>query len=438
MCIYVIANSELCVITNIKIENYKSIDKLEIPLGRVNVLIGENGAGKSNILESIALAGAAVGAKLDNEFLASRGIRVTRPEYMRPAFPGFKPDDSISISIEASSGNSVAFKLTNDNEPYSKWTSLYSGKTIEPLGFEEFVSSAKAFSSENNNDGKETLEELFRNIANQISKSFEASGPIKKLKTKKGEQILPLSFKLEDDNPFAQFLVKRQTLHNEPGKDLQDFIVYSPENSSLRSFQKEGQIEPLGINGEGLLRLMSVFQSDGKYTEVFREIRRLLCVLGWFEDLEIVDDNNQLASRIEIKDRYLDESRRYFDQMSTNEGFLFLSFYFSLFSSDLTPKFFAVDNIDASLNPKLCSLLMKELIKLAIKHDKQVVLTTHNPAILDGLNLDDDEQRLFVISRNRQGFTRLKRVKKSLNDGAPIRLSEAFLRGSLGGLPKGF
>lgn len=438
MCIYVIANSELRVITNIKIENYKSIDKLEIPLGRVNVLIGENGAGKSNILESIALAGAAVGGKLDSEFLASRGIRVTRPEYMRPAFPGFKADDPISISIEASSGDSVAFKLTNDNQPYSKWKSQYSGEAVKLSDLDELFSSFKAFYSEKNNNTKETLSKLFRDITNQVSKALEANPPIKKSKTKKDKITIPISVELDDGDAFTQYLVKRHTLHNEPGKDLQDFIVYSPENSSLRSFQKEGQIEPLGINGEGLLRLMSVFQSDGKYTEVFHEIRRLLCVLGWFEDLEVVDDKNQLASRIEIKDRYLDESRRHFDQMSTNEGFLFLSFYFSLFSCDLTPKFFAVDNIDASLNPKLCSLLMKELIKLAIKHDKQVVLTTHNPAILDGLNLDDDEQRLFVISRNRQGFTRLKRVKKSLNDGAPIRLSEAFLRGSLGGLPKGF
>ena len=75
-------------ITEIQIENYKSIDKLTLELGRINVFIGENGAGKSNILEVITLAGAAAAGKLDNEFLASRGIRVTKPEHMRAAFPG--------------------------------------------------------------------------------------------------------------------------------------------------------------------------------------------------------------------------------------------------------------------------------------------------------------------------------------------------------------
>ncbi len=43
-------------ITTVKIENYKSIKKLKLELGRVNVLIGENLSGKTNILEAIAFA----------------------------------------------------------------------------------------------------------------------------------------------------------------------------------------------------------------------------------------------------------------------------------------------------------------------------------------------------------------------------------------------
>jgi recombinational DNA repair ATPase RecF len=50
---------------------------LKLKLGRVTVLIGENGSGKSNLLEVIAFAGCAAVDKLDNEYLAPRGIRVT-------------------------------------------------------------------------------------------------------------------------------------------------------------------------------------------------------------------------------------------------------------------------------------------------------------------------------------------------------------------------
>ena len=41
--------------TEVQIENYKSIQSLKINLGRVNVFIGENGCGKSNILEELEL-----------------------------------------------------------------------------------------------------------------------------------------------------------------------------------------------------------------------------------------------------------------------------------------------------------------------------------------------------------------------------------------------
>jgi hypothetical protein len=56
--------------------------------------------------------------------------------------------------------------------------------------------------------------------------------------------------------------------------------------------------------------------------------------------------------------------------------------------------------------------------------------------------LGDDEQRLLVFSRNKQGHTRYKRIKledkpRSSSD-EELKLSEAFLRGYLGGLPKGF
>lgn len=73
-------------IKEVTIENYKSIQSLTLPLGRVTVLIGENGCGKSNILEAIALASAAAADKLSNEFLAPRGIRVTDPKLMRSGF----------------------------------------------------------------------------------------------------------------------------------------------------------------------------------------------------------------------------------------------------------------------------------------------------------------------------------------------------------------
>ena len=84
--------------------------------------------------------------------------------------------------------------------------------------------------------------------------------------------------------------------------------------------------------------------------------------------------------------------------------------------------------------------MITELAELAEKHDKQAIFTTHNPAVLDGLDLHDPEQRLFVIHRTSRGPTKARRVAppQPIEGQLPMKLSEAFLRGHLGGLPKNF
>ena len=164
-----------------------------------------------------------------------------------------------------------------------------------------------------------------------------------------------------------------------------------------------------------------------------------LALLDWFERLEIPKDLAPGERSLLIRDHYLAEGAL-FDQRSANEGFLFLLFYLTLFLGDATPSFFAIDNVDASLNPKLVTTLVEQLVELATEHDKQVIFTTHNPAVLDGLDLSDDEQRLFVAERGKDGATRVRRVPapQPLDGEPPVALSEAFVRGYLGGLPKNF
>ncbi|NER00948.1 MAG: ATP-binding protein [Cyanothece sp. SIO2G6] len=221
---------------------------------------------------------------------------------------------------------------------------------------------------------------------------------------------------------------------------IENIVIYSPEETALRNLYREGQIEPLGIHGEGLLKLIKVLANDESGIPM-ETIKESLTALGWFEDIEVSNSKVGFAEeeRISIFDRF---TRSWFDQRSANEGFLFVLFYTALMVSKDTPSIFAIDNMDASLNPKLCTKIITDMVKLAQQFDKQCFLTAHNPAVLDGIDLGDDEQRLFVVSRNRKGHTRVKRIgiedKPFSATGEDLKLSEAFLRGYLGGLPKNF
>ncbi|MGK5063886.1 AAA family ATPase [Janthinobacterium sp. LB3P112] len=432
-------------INEINIENYKSIDKIRIELGRFNVFIGENGAGKSNILEAIALTGAAAADKLDNEFLVSRGIRVTKAEHMRSAFLDASLSENIQTSVKSRSNEIISYKLSNDNAPYSKWNVERTYNSEIKLDFSDFIETIKHFTNEaekSDAKSKAKTENILKNLASALSTALIKDEKKKEVisvppnKKRKIELDIKLNNENEDDGDLIKYLQSSTIKKSILLKKLSSFVIYSPENSALRIFQREGQIEPLGINGEGILKLMSIYAKE-ENSEILEEIKKSLNVLGWFEDLKFVEIPG--SGQLEIKDRYIENVNRYFDHTSANEGFFFLLFYFLLFHSKLTPDFFAIDNIDASLNPKLCEKLIIQLVKISQKNQKQIILTTHNPSILDGMNLDDDEQRLFVISRSRSGATKIKRVFKPENsENNIVRLSELFSRGILGGLPKGF
>ncbi len=374
-------------ITSVDIQNFKSVESLHLDLGRFNVIIGANGSGKSNILEAIAMASAAQANKLDNEFLASRGIRTPdNPKFMTSAFDKTVSNNPIIVGFSSGIRGSNDFYC----QIFAKGTPFYTQ-------WESFVgqSAPKA---------KDWAHLEVRAVPTEV--------------TADGADIATMPAYL----------------------NLHQFVIYSPEISALQRFERDGQIQPLGIRGEGLLKLLTFLQSEPQLRTRFNDVKSALTFLGWFDDFRIPNGSFSTEARVEVKDHYIDPELQYFDQKSTNEGFLFLLFYFSLFVADNTPKFFAIDNVDASLNPKLCSVVTQKLAEFAKKYDKQVLLTTHQPAILDGLDLTDEDQRLFVVYRNVEGRTKAKRVqpKHVMRGTNAVPLSEAFLRGYIGGLPDNF
>lgn len=419
-------------ITEIRIENFKSIASLTLQPGRVTVLIGENGSGKSNILEAIAFGAGAAGNKLDREFLYSRGIRVTDDEWMRSAFSKKK-----TICLRFSHSHRATPLDYLIEATHREDTSFRSWVVTMPVDAEEI---AEQLASKTAKDVINTVIQQMREVEEQVL-PHKALANYEDLRRTLQSQFQ----KFEHDVPQLigkDLAGQKKSLLMAPVAQeiyLIDFLIYAPENTVLRVFDPEGAIEPLGSKGEGLFKLLQSF-NDEKYKERLAELKELLHTLGWFEDLSLPTPDDAMRDRIRIQDALLPPDKSIFDQRSANEGFLLLLFYFVLFLSWRTPKFFAIDNIDTALNPKLCATLMRQLAALAAKYDKQVIFTTHNPAVLDGLDLNDDEQRLFVVSRNDEGETKVRRVSapQPRPGERPIKLSEAFLRGLIGGLPKNF
>jgi AAA15 family ATPase/GTPase len=353
-------------IERIAIKNFKSIEALDFHLGRVNVLIGANGSGKSNVLEAIGMVAAKKGRRVDLEDMAQRGIRIAMPELMVNSFYGRSASKSISVKI-AESHHSARYIMRelSDEDIYTPWS-------IECIDTFETATQLDSF------------EELFSK-----------------------------------------------------------YVIYSPSIDALRGLSSTSKIYPIGLHGEGLDVLMFHMSRD-EMEEVSRIASRYI---SWLDDL-VYDTEGEMKyrgyklgrsnSNLYFNDRFMQKRNRFFSAENANEGALLVLFYLVLMISKATPRFFAIDNIDSGLNPRLCRALMKELPRLAALYGKQVIFTTHNPAMLDGLRLGEEDTRLFAVERSDSGSTIMNEIRVKPTSERRMKLSEMWMSGMIGGVPNEF
>ena len=361
-------------IETITVKNFKSITDMTLSLGNVNVFIGANGSGKSNILEAIAMVAAERSAQIEVNSMIQKGIRIAKPDLMISSFYGQPSNSTINVNISGTEGERIKYAVTNltPEDIYSTWNAPWS--TGARRG----------------------------NIKEAVKKT----------------------------DKLKEYLSK--------------YLIYSLSINALRGLTSDSLQYPLGLNGEGLDVLLNNIPKE----EIMQIKESAKDYISWIED--IFFDNEEIykmqgyklgrsKSNLYFRDKFMQKKNNLFSAENANEGALELLFYLTLFISRKTPDFFAIDNIENGLNPRLCRFLMKKICELAVKNGKQVLITTHNPAILDGLNLNDGSQRLYVVTRNDEGKTQAKRIQTKEQTGEQrMMLSEMWMKGLIGGVPYNF
>ena len=361
-------------IETITVKNFKSITDMTLSLGNVNVFIGANGSGKSNILEAIAMVAAERSAQIEVNSMIQKGIRIAKPDLMISSFYGQPSNSTINVNISGTEGERIKYAVTNlaPEDIYSTWNAPWT--------------------------------------------TGARRGNIKEA--------------VEKTDKLREYLSK--------------YLIYSLSINALRGLTSDSLQYPLGLNGEGLDVLLNNIPKE----EIMQIKESAKDYISWIEDIFFDSEEiykmqgyklGRSKSNLYFRDKFMQKKNNLFSAENANEGALELLFYLTLFISRKTPDFFAIDNIENGLNPRLCRFLMKKICELAVKNGKQVLITTHNPAILDGLNLNDGSQRLYVVTRNDEGKTQAKRIQTKEQTGEQrMMLSEMWMKGLIGGVPYNF
>jgi predicted ATPase len=398
----------------ITVKNFKSIVDERVELGRFNVFIGANGSGKTNLLEATGMMAAAEAGRLTVEDLLLRGLRVARPAMTLNAFSS-QADPLQRV---------VTFGFETDFE----------GTTIRQ---ELHVQSPQQDAITTGwTPGMRSISGAQQRVQALVQSRTERIQALSADQSEEGRQRLAEAMVQYQSDPFGV------------GTFLMSFGVYAAETPALRGMDTSSHRDPVGLHGENLDVFLARMAHDEP--DAYQLVIEKAHGISWLSDV-FVDEPDALkfqghklgrsTSRLYFRDRYIPDPANVLAAENANEGVLHLLFYLALFASKATPAVFAIDNIETGLNPSLCTRLIEDLVALAKTRGKQVLVVTQSPAVLDGMNLHDDDERLFEVFRDDEGHTKTKRIKLKPNvnvDGQRLKLSELWMRGALGAIPTDF
>lgn len=386
---------------SIKIERFKSIRSQTIDLGRVNIFIGANGCGKSNVLEAIGVLAASLGRGHSGTDLSRMGVRLSPAEMMKSAHKEMELPKTLLLSGSFDGELEYTCNLMSSNRDprlrfHSERCMLGQNKLFSrgPRGAKIFGQSSVS-----------TDFDKHRGMWDQIKIAYRFDETVR--------------------NTFRAF---------------SEYRIYSPQTDFLRG-AKVATISdvPPGLHGEGLpeavLRLIQQTRSGGRpesvarrEQELTRKALNLAYLPGWTRGVrigpvkpelispEIPNPSDRLLYFIDI---FMREDRNRVTAYDSSEGTLFLLFAAAVSALRDAPKYFSLDNVDSALNPRMTESLVRKLIEFTLVSTaedlsvgpRQIFLTSHNPTSLDAFDLFDDNQRIFVVKRDAQGHSQVTRLR---------------------------
>jgi len=382
--------------------NFKSLYNVSFEPGKVNVFIGANGSGKSTILEAIGLLSAAMTDRVDSNSLQRKGVRLSTSSLYKSSFKGQRAKPTIDLSLEW-------------EEEERSDTFRYDVHLTTPTNSEYWKYHSEAFSQ--NGERKWGRSNASQNQGNNN-----------------------IGFFLLDQNP--ELINSREI-----AKLFSNYGIFQPNTLTLRGTVPDpNQMSPIGLNGGRLAEALQdiIKEKDGDIHFGSLYMDDVLEMIDWASDISIdvpkktsINANIPTTRQIiEFSDRFMKNTVK-FTGYDASEGALYVLFMLCLAMHPQAPSIFAVDSFDHALNPRLAKKITQVFSEQIIEHKKHVFLTTHNPLVLDGLDLGNDDIRLFAVDRDKNGYAQMKRIQVSeelIREGQP--LSRLWINGRLGGVPE--
>jgi predicted ATPase len=363
----------------VQVKNYKSLADVSVELGPFTVLVGPNGSGKSNFVDALSFVQECLNESVELAFRRRGGMykvfyRGDRRERIGLPGSGVSPEewrDMIEKRADDTAGFGFRFFLDLADDVSADYSFVLGMTDVGiPLITQERCVV----------DGPQGERHEFEVRYGNFVKTIEGIAP----------RLSPDRLTLFAASATAQF---------RPVFDfLSDMRVYSIVPAEIRGLQEPDQGIYLKRDGSNAAAVLKRLLNEHRGQEDARTLVRLVRELAaGVEDLTV--QHIGVHETIFLRQDIGLEEPEGFPAQSMSDGTLrCLGILLALYQRG-QPRVLGIEEPEATVHPALADMLMEVLISAS--QDRQVLITTHSPDLLNYKELRDDQIRLVTLSKGK-------------------------------------
>lgn len=403
-------------IDRIVVENFKTLRRIDLCLGRMNLFVGANASGKSNFLDLLrVLQGIGNGLTI-SEILDGKPRSATsavwdgvRGGSGRACFVGAGENGrNGDVTIEAHGrfgGGPVRRWLGMaergaDGQPAMNWELLIAFSPLagcvirERFKVDKVIYDTDQIEESSQKDPKDSVwcpVEGAPGWSMELQRTRPALGQLARSHWRYG---FGGSEGIEGLNRSADARAYYMDQSRGVARLLANIQPVEPELPMLRAYSKFAEVQRMGERGENFAALVQTLCKDDKAKDAY---------LSWLRQLrpEDIEDVGVRLGAMGEPLFVLRENGREFPAAVLSDGTLrFAALAAAFFQPDM-PDLITIEEIENGIHASRSRLLLELLRSQAEAANTQVVATTHSSAVLDWLG-EEDYRTTFVCKRDEE------------------------------------
>jgi predicted ATPase len=380
-------------ITEIEIEGFKSLEKVRLKLGKLNLFVGANASGKSNFFDALrVLQGIGYGLSVDEIFNG-------------------KPRSANNEVWEGIRGGSARARYVN-----------LRGLSVDIVLFRAHIQVRRR-------EWREMVYSIGMNpdLGIICNEEISANQKIRFLREgdalKANERLLVISPKRRGIPSLANYV--GDGAEAACAEALANMQGLSPVASILRNYGQRSSAERIGEAGEDFASLVKVILQDSDEGQAY---------LSWLRQLvpNEADEIKILTGALGEPLFALKRGVQEFPAPILSDGTLrFAALAAAFFQPDM-PEIIKIEEIENGIHPTRLRLLVELLKSQSAEDGPQVFATTHSPAVLAWLDESDYETTFFCKRDEETGASIIKPLSEIPHLIEIVRkssISDLFMQG---------